>query len=211
MWIHKYSFHVWIHNRNLSYDSFEFISMNSYAIFHYWIQYHEFRTLNSHLFSVLNSYHEFMLMKSYSWIQIGYNEFLYLNSYTFEFIWEFRIYTFEFIHMNSYIHLTNEFTCIWILIIISYMNSYVYEFTFMNSYMNSYKLYDFSYMNSHVLWIHIWIRMYQGSRWRVPHQCGAFAAPRACGRVRRGEPGLGGWSARYSRAPQLLMYGPKKL
>ena len=144
-------------------------------------------------------------MNSYIWIHILLNSYensesIHLNSYT----WIHKL-------MDSYIHLTNEFTCIWILIIISYMNSYVYEFTFMNSYMNSYKLYDFSYMNSHVLWIHIWIRMYQGSRWRVPHQCGAFAAPRACGRVRRGEPGLGGWSARYSRAPQLLMYGPKKL
>ena len=43
MWIHhdKYSIYSWIHNRNLSYDSFEFITMNSYAIFHYWIQYGE--------------------------------------------------------------------------------------------------------------------------------------------------------------------------
>ena len=29
--------------------------------FHYWIQYHEFRTLNSHLFSVMNPYNEFVL------------------------------------------------------------------------------------------------------------------------------------------------------
>ena len=118
-----------------------------------------------------------------SWIHIGYNEFLYLNSHTYEFIYEFRIYTFEFIHMNyillnSYIHFTYEFTCIWIHIIISYMNSYhgfwihmymnshIYFF-YMNSYINSYKLWIhiiFSYMNSYVSSIHIWIRVYQGSR-----------------------------------------------
>ena len=91
----KYSIHEWIHNRDLNYDSFEFITIYSYAIFHYWIQYYEFRTLNSHLFSVMNSYYEFIIMKSNSWIQIEYNEFLYLNSYIYEFIYEIRIHTFE--------------------------------------------------------------------------------------------------------------------
>ena len=114
MWMHKYLIHVWVHNRNLSYDSFEFIT-NSYAIFHYRIQDHEFRILNYPQFSVMNWYHEFMLMKSYSWIQIWYNEFLYPNAYTYEFIYECRVYKFEFIFMNSHI-------------IISYMNSYTHEF-----------------------------------------------------------------------------------
>ena len=131
----------------------------------------------------MNSYHEFMLMKSDSWIQIWYKEFIYLNSYAnelyknSEFI---HLNSYTWIHklMNSYIHFTYEFTCIWFHIIISYMNScndfmksyvmnsYVYEFTYMNSYMNSYKLWIhmiFSYMNSYVSWIHTWIRVYQGS------------------------------------------------
>ena len=103
-----------------------------------------------------------MFMKSESWIQIGYNEFLYLDSYTYE----FRIYTFEFINMNSYTS-THEFIYsfhIWIsmymnscnhFIMNSYkdcVNSFAYEFTCMNSYMNSYKLWIhmiFSYLNSY--------------------------------------------------------------
>ena len=70
--------------------------------FHYWIQYHEFRTLNSHLFSVMNSYYEFIMMKSNSWIQIEYNEFLYLNSYTYKFTYEFN--NNNCIYMNSYLN-----------------------------------------------------------------------------------------------------------
>ena len=122
-WIDKYSFHVLIHNKNLSCVSFEFISMKSYAIFHYWIRYYEFRLLNSHLFSVMNSYHEFMLMKSDSWIQIGYT----MNFY----IW-IHILTKLWIHIkiqNLYIWIhVHEFIYSWIHIFISHMNSNVYEF-----------------------------------------------------------------------------------
>ena len=128
MWIHKYSIHKWIHNRNLNYDSFEFITIYSYAIFHYWIQFHEFRTLNSHLFSVINSYYEFIIMNSNSWIQIEYNEFLYLNSYIYEFIYEFRIHTFEFIYMNSYTHEFIYSFHIWIQMYMNSYNHFIYEF-----------------------------------------------------------------------------------
>ena len=41
-------------------------------ITHYWppwIQYHEFKILNSHWFSVMISYYEFIIIKSNSWIQ----------------------------------------------------------------------------------------------------------------------------------------------
>ena len=74
-------------------------------------------------------------------------------------------YTWIHILMYSYFHFIYEFRCIWIHIIISYMNSY-------NDYMNSY-VYEFiswytnSYMNSYISWIHIWIRLYQGSRWQA--------------------------------------------
>ena len=34
-----------------------------------WIQYHEFKILNSHWFSVMISYYEFIMIKSNSWIQ----------------------------------------------------------------------------------------------------------------------------------------------
>ena len=86
-----------------------------------------------------------MLMKSDSWIQIGYNEFLYLNSYTYEFIHEFWICSYAWIHtrMNSYIHFIYVFICIWIHTMISYMNSY-------NNYMNSYNNYMNSYVNEFI-------------------------------------------------------------
>ena len=67
-------------------------------------------------------------MKLNSWIQIEYNEFLCLNSYIYEFIYEFRIHTFELIYMNSY---TPEFIQSFYLWIQIYMNSYnhfIYEF-----------------------------------------------------------------------------------
>ena len=83
-------------------------------------------------------------MNSYIWIHILMNSYknsesIHLNSYTW-------------IHilMNSYIHFTYEFTCIWIHIIISYMNSY-------NDFMNSY-VYEFTYMWNHIF-IHIWIHI----------------------------------------------------
>ena len=109
-------------------------------------------------------------MNSYIWIHIFMNS--YMNSESIH----LNSYTWIHILMNSYIHFIYEFRCIWIHIIISYMNSYndymnlyyVYEFIYMNSYMNSYKLWIhmiFSYMNSYVSWNHIWIRVYQGSRW----------------------------------------------
>ena len=93
----------------------------------------------------MNSYSEFIIMKSNSWIKIEYNEFSYLNSYTYEFIYELGIHTFEFIYMNSYTHEFIYSFHIWIHIMIiwihMYMNSYdffIYEFIcFMNSYMNS--------------------------------------------------------------------------
>ena len=99
------------------------------------------------------------------WIQwILISEFIYLWIH----IWIQNPYIWIHIH---------EFIYSWIHIFISYMNSYndymnsyVYEFIYMNSYMNSYKLWIhmiFSYMNSYVSWIPIWIRVYQGSRWRL--------------------------------------------
>ena len=51
----------------------------------------------------MNSYYEFIITNSNSLIQIEYNEFLYLNSYIHEFIYEFKIHTFEFIYINSYV------------------------------------------------------------------------------------------------------------
>ena len=94
-----------------------------------WIQNIEFSSIFS------NVYYEFIIMKSDSWIQIEYNEFLYLNSCTYKFMYEFRIYTFELIYINAY---TYEFIYysfhIWIHVYIwihmlhmnSCMNSYVY-------------------------------------------------------------------------------------
>ena len=118
------------------------------------------------IFSVMNSYHEFTCMKSDSWIQIGYCESVYLNSYTYEFIYEFKIYTFEFKYMNSCIHFIYEIIsyhiyeiiCIWYDMIsynhfIYVLVKWLYEFMciWMNSHMNSCKLWIhmiFSYLNS---------------------------------------------------------------
>ena len=61
------------------------MNMNSCSIFDYWVQYHEFRILNSSLVS------DFSVMNSYTWIHIY--EFMYI------------IHIHEFIFMNS---------CIWI-------------------------------------------------------------------------------------------------
>ena len=136
----------------------------------------------------MNSYHEYMFMKSDSWIQMGYNEFLYLNSHAYEFIWEF-IYSFHIwihIHMNSY----ND-----------YMNSYVYEFTYMNSHMNSswYQGWNhmiFSYMSSYVSWIHIWIRVYQGSRWNsLITCCSSFISSTLNSHITRAPYPFWGWQA----------------
>ena len=159
LWIHKYSINEWIHNRNLKYDSFEFIIIYAYAIFHYWIQYHEFRKLNSHLFSVMNSYYEIILMKSNSWIQIEYNEFLYLNSYIYEFIYEFRILSVKCaFHWNTRISV-KYFSEIFSKIRrishndapsgMSMQHGHTFEFIYMNSYIHEF-IYSF----------HIWIQMY---------------------------------------------------
>ena len=119
-------------------NSFQWIHMSDFTT--------EFNTMNSeyfHLFSVMNSYHEFMFINqiyefrlgtmnslnySYVWIHIFMNSYknsesIFLNSCTW-------------IHilMNSYIHFTYEFTSMWIHIIMNsyndYLNSYVYEFTY---------------------------------------------------------------------------------
>ena len=62
LWIHKYSFHVWIHNRNLSCVSFEFIYLNSCT---------EFICIWFHMY-----------MNSHTWIHI----WIHIN---YEFIWCF--------------------------------------------------------------------------------------------------------------------------
>ena len=103
------------------------------------------------------------------------------SEFLYEFIYEFRIHSFEFMYrililMNWYIHFIYQFRCIWVHIIISYMNSYndymnshVYVSIYMNLYMNSCNLWIhnscklwihmiFSFMNSNVSWIHIWIQ-----------------------------------------------------
>ena len=106
-WINKNSIHIWIHDRNLSYGSFEFFKMNSYAIFHFWIQYHEFRILNSPWFSVMNSCHEFMFMKSDSRIQIWYYEFRYLlwiQISEFIYLWIQNLFIWMHIHKSWSFH-----------------------------------------------------------------------------------------------------------
>ena len=114
---------------------FEFINTKSYSIFHFWIQYGEFRfnfrILNSYLFSVMNSYYEYISISLCMWI------FQSLNIWTS--IW---------IHilMNSY---TNSESI--------NMNSYPWTHILMNSY-------DHFIYNSYDLWIHIWNRGYKGSR-----------------------------------------------
>ena len=111
---------------HLPYFTTEFNIMNS----EHWILVY-FSVMNSHYGFIImksNSYYEFIIMKSKSWIQIEYNEFLYLNSYIYEFIYEFRIITFESIYMNSY---TREFICsfhIWIQMYMSSYNHFIYEF-----------------------------------------------------------------------------------
>ena len=55
--------------RKLCSDFFEFINTKACSIFHYWIQYQEFRILNPSLFSVMNSYLEFISMNLYMLIQ----------------------------------------------------------------------------------------------------------------------------------------------
>ena len=84
------------------------------------------------------------------WIHM--HEFICMNSYTHEFIWSFHIW----------IHIA--YVALWVHMIISHMNLYVFEFTsqtcdFICKF--SYKLWIdmiFSYLNSFVSWIHRWIR-----------------------------------------------------
>ena len=81
----------------------------------------------------MNSWHDLMIMKSDSWIQIWKND-----SYIWiHLLYQFRIYTHEFIYMqvNSSTHEFIIFiSCsmntygLWIHMIISNVNSYVYEF-----------------------------------------------------------------------------------
>ena len=62
--------------------------------------------------------------------------------------------------MNSYIHFIYEFRSIWIHIIISYMNSYND-----NSYICIHIHVNYEFIWFFHIWILIWIRVYQGSRW----------------------------------------------
>ena len=114
----------------IPYQKFElwffWITMNSYPVFHYWIQYHDFRILNYPQFSVMNSNDGFLLMKSNSWIQIWFHKFIcswihhFINSYMNS----------EFIQKNSiFISCMNSYR-LWIQVIVSYMpvNSCIYEF-----------------------------------------------------------------------------------
>ena len=156
--------------------------MNWYNIFYYWIQYHEFRILNSSLFSLMNSWYEFMIMNSYFY------DFIYVNSKSIhmisciwihvtvkKFMYLFRIFAWIHIHVFIYSWIPKFISFMnlyrpWIHMIISYMNSYLYEFTYKNSYINSCKLWIhmiISNMNSFSSWSHIWIRGYKGSRWEL--------------------------------------------
>ena len=115
MRIPKNSIHIF--NRNMSYDNM--ILLNSLKLTHisylllnswytyFWIQYHEFRTLNSPRFSVTNSYHEFVFMESDSLIQIWYYKFLHLNSYHDTLNDEFHISIqnlYIWIHIHEFIY-----------------------------------------------------------------------------------------------------------
>ena len=128
--------------------------MNSHATFHYSIQYQEFRILNSHPFSVMNSYCEFIIMKSNPWIQqwILISEFIYLwfvmNWYKNSESINQKSYTWIHVLMNSYIHFIYEFICIWTHIIISYIWIHIMIVWIYMS-MNSY------------IWIHIWSHINQ--------------------------------------------------
>ena len=91
-------------------------------------------------------------MKSNSWIQIGYNEFLYLNSYLYEFIYEFRIHTFEFIYMNSYTHEFIYSFHIWIHIMITWIHMYMNSYIWIQIWIN---------VNYELIWFfHVWIYMF---------------------------------------------------
>ena len=107
-------------------------------------------------------------MKSDSSSQIWHNEFLYLSSYTYQFIYKFRIYTFEFMFMTAYTHKLISSFHIWI-----HLDSKIHKMisificiwihTYENIYMNSYELWIhmiFSYVNSYVSWIHL-VQMFQ--------------------------------------------------
>ena len=124
---------------------------NSYTMFHYWIQYCEFRTLNSLWFSIMNSYHNVIFLNSDSWTQIWYCEFRYMNSYTHQFIYLFRIYTYEFIYMNLYTH---EF--------IFSFHVWKYEFILtLNSYDSQYEFIWSFHTWIQFIWIHTYILIYE--------------------------------------------------
>ena len=124
MWIHIWS-HVWKHF--LWFHIWTHIWIHVCESAHTDVNPHN-RCESSHLFSVMNSYYEFIIMKSTPWIQIEYNEFLYLISYIYEFIYEFRIHTFEFISMNSYTHEFIYSFHIWIQMYMNSCNHFIYEF-----------------------------------------------------------------------------------
>ena len=84
-------------------------------------------------------------MNSYIWIHIFMNS--YMNSESIH----LNSYTWIHILMNSYIHFIYEFRCIWIHIIISYMNSHM--IIWIHTYMNSY------------IWLHIWIHIHYEFIW----------------------------------------------
>ena len=95
-----------------------------------WIQNIEFS--KSPWFSVMNSYYEFMYLKSHLWIQIKYYEFIYIwihivmNSSINSKTVNLNSYIWIRVLMNSYDHFIYEFILSpWIHIVISDMNSYV--------------------------------------------------------------------------------------
>ena len=111
----------------------------------------------------MNSYYEFMCMKSHLWILIC-SEFIYLWIH----IWIQNLYIwihkhefmYSWIHMIIHIYINIAYECIWSFHIWIHMH------------MNSHELWIhhdhskiFSYMNSYISWIHTRIGVYKGSRW----------------------------------------------
>ena len=102
------------------------------------------------------------------WIQSLYIWIHIMNSYKSEFMYEFRIFTYIFMCMNSLLIYS------WIHMIISYMNSYRLWIHMIISCLNSYYSmvvlmiqYEFIYMNPGLISCNIWIHMiisYMNSR-----------------------------------------------
>ena len=122
-----------------------------------------------------------------------------MNSYKNSESIHWNSYTWIHILMNSYIHFTYEFTCIWIHIIISYMNSYndfmnshVYEFTCMNSYIWIHETYEFVYE----IWIH--------SLYEFMYELGCTKVPDAHDMIQHGAHARTGIWYRFTWASPLL-------